>query len=65
MGCASSSPLVNGGGPGGLVDSVKTAATDGMTSEENAMHGKYELHNEKIHNNLRKVSTRTWKINEY
>lgn len=43
MGCASSSPLVNGngGGPGGLVESVKTAANDVMTSGENAMNGKY------------------------
>lgn len=41
MGCASSSPLVNGGGPGGLVDSAKTAATEVMSSGENTMHGKY------------------------
>lgn len=40
MGCASSSPLVNGG-PGGLVDSAKTAATEVMSSGENALHGKY------------------------
>lgn len=41
MGCASSSPLVNGGGgPGGLVESAKTAANDVMTSGENAMNGK-------------------------
>jgi hypothetical protein len=40
MGCASSSPLVNGG-PGGLVDQAKTAASEVMTSGENAMNGKY------------------------
>lgn len=40
MGCASSSPLVNGGGPGGLVDSAKTAATEVISSGENAMNGK-------------------------
>lgn len=40
MGCASSSPLVNGG-PGGLVDSAKTAATDVMNAGENAMNGEY------------------------
>lgn len=40
MGCASSSPLVNGGGPGGLVETAKTAATEVMSSGENAVHGK-------------------------
>lgn len=44
MGCASSSPLVSGGGPGGLVDSAKSAATEVMSSGVNEMHGKYELH---------------------
>ncbi|KAG5679025.1 hypothetical protein PVAND_008627 [Polypedilum vanderplanki] len=37
MGCASSSPLVNGG-PGGLVESAKTAATEIMTTSEKAMN---------------------------
>lgn len=42
MGCASSSPLVNGGGgPGGLVETAKSAANDVMTTGENAMSGKY------------------------
>lgn len=42
MGCASSSPLVtNGGGPGGLVESAKTTATEVMSSGENAMNGKF------------------------
>lgn len=37
MGCASSSPLVNGG----LVDSAKTAATEMMNTGEKAMNGKF------------------------
>lgn len=41
MGCASSSPLVNGGGPGGVVESAKNAATEVMSSGENAMNGEY------------------------
>lgn len=41
MGCASSTPLVNGGGPGGVVESVKSAATEVMGSGENAINGKY------------------------
>lgn len=45
MGCASSSPLVNGGGPGGLVDSAKTAGTDIMHTGETAMNGKYSEKN--------------------
>lgn len=45
MGCASSSPLVNGGGgPGGLADTAKNAANDVMTTGENAMNGKYYKH---------------------
>jgi hypothetical protein len=54
MGCASSSPLVNGGGPGGLVDNAKTAATEVMNTGENAMNGKLtrtnrsQLHGESI-----------------
>lgn len=39
MGCASSSPLVNGGGPGGLVETTKTAANDVIKAGENAMNG--------------------------
>lgn len=39
MGCASSSPLVNGG-PGGLVESAKTGAADVMNAGENALNGK-------------------------
>lgn len=39
MGCANSSPLVNGGGPGGLVDSAKNVVNDAMSSGENAMNG--------------------------
>lgn len=41
MGCASSSPLVNGGGPGGLVDTVKNAGNDVMKAGENTMHGEF------------------------
>lgn len=36
MGCASSSPLVNGG----LADSAKTAATEIMNTGEKTMNGK-------------------------
>jgi len=43
MGCASSSPLVNGGGPGGLVETAKTTATEVMSTGENAMNGKCTL----------------------
>ncbi|CRK95663.1 CLUMA_CG009121, isoform A [Clunio marinus] len=38
MGCASSSPLVNGGAPAGIVDSAKTAATEVISSGENALN---------------------------
>lgn len=38
MGCASSSPLVNGG----LVDSAKTSATEMMNTGEKAMNGKLQ-----------------------
>lgn len=40
MGCASSSPLTVNGGPGGLVESAKTAATEIMSTGEKAMNGK-------------------------
>lgn len=39
MGCASSSPLVNGG----LVDSAKTAATEIMSTGEKTMNGKFAI----------------------
>jgi hypothetical protein len=46
MGCASSSPtLVNGGGPGGLVENAKTVASDVMNTGENAMNGKQKKMN--------------------
>lgn len=45
MGCANSSPLVNGGGPGGLVDTVKNATNDVVNSGENAMNGELSLSN--------------------
>ncbi|XP_050093272.1 uncharacterized protein LOC126576158 isoform X1 [Anopheles aquasalis] len=42
MGCASSSPLINGGGPGGVVESAKEAATktanDVLHAGEAAIH---------------------------
>ncbi|XP_058466322.1 uncharacterized protein LOC131439394 isoform X1 [Malaya genurostris] len=42
MGCASSSPLINGGGPGGIVESVKDTAgktaTDVLQAGESAIH---------------------------
>lgn len=41
MGCASSSPLVNGGGPGGLADSAKNAVTEVVSAGGNAMNGEY------------------------
>ena len=41
MGCASSSPLVNGGGPGGIVESAKAGVNDVMNTGENALNGKY------------------------
>lgn len=40
MGCASSSPLV-GAVPSGLVENVKTTASDVMQTGENAMNGEY------------------------
>jgi len=39
MGCASSSPLMNGG-PGGVVESSKSAANDVMRSGEELMQGR-------------------------
>jgi len=41
MGCASSSPLTVNGGPGGLVENAKTAATEIMTTGEKAITGNY------------------------
>lgn len=39
MGCASSSPLTVNGGPGGLVESAKSAATEIMSTGEKAING--------------------------
>lgn len=45
MGCASSSPLINGGGPGGIVESAKETATktanDVLHAGESAIHGEF------------------------
>lgn len=43
MGCASSSPLTVNGGPGGLVENAKTAATEIMNTGEKAMNGNFVL----------------------
>lgn len=43
MGCASSSPLINGGGPGGIVETAKEtaskAANEVLHAGETAIHG--------------------------
>ena len=45
MGCASSSPLINGGGPGGIVETAKETAsktaTEVLHAGETAIHGKW------------------------
>lgn len=65
MGCASSSPLINGGGPGGIVESAKETATktanDVLHAGESAIHGELfwgdlgeirrEIRNGSKHNN--------------
>jgi hypothetical protein len=46
MGCASSTPLVNGvnpGGPGGLVETTKNAANDVIKAGENTLNGELFL----------------------
>lgn len=40
MGCASSSPFVNGGGPGGIIENAKHAVDDVRNVGEKTMHGK-------------------------
>ncbi|XP_058832768.1 uncharacterized protein LOC131690780 [Topomyia yanbarensis] len=42
MGCASSSPLINGGGPGGIVETVKETA--GKTATEVLQAGETAIH---------------------
>lgn len=43
MGCATSSPLINGGGPGGIVGTAKEtaskAATEVLQAGETVIHG--------------------------
>lgn len=48
MGCASSSPLINGGGPGGVVEAAQQAASDVVHAGENALHGMYTNNSTKI-----------------
>ncbi|XP_053676696.1 uncharacterized protein LOC128726879 [Anopheles nili] len=54
MGCASSSPLINGGGPGGVVESAKEAAAktanDVLHAGEAAMHDVGEHVKEAVQN---------------
>ncbi|KFB35087.1 AGAP005328-PA-like protein [Anopheles sinensis] len=54
MGCASSSPLINGGGPGGVVESAKEAATktatDVLHAGEAAIHDVGEHVKEAVQN---------------
>lgn len=39
MGCASSSPMINGSGGGGIVGAAKHAAADVVHAGEEALHG--------------------------
>lgn len=39
MGCASSSPMMNGSGGGGIVGAAKHAASDVVHAGEEALHG--------------------------
>ncbi|XP_055606897.1 uncharacterized protein LOC129754711 isoform X1 [Uranotaenia lowii] len=54
MGCASSSPLINGGGPGGIVETVKETAnktaTEVLHAGETAIHGVGEQVKEAVQN---------------
>lgn len=52
MGCASSSPLTVNGGPGGLVETTKTAATEIMNTGEKAMNGNFLMPQQVTHKSV-------------